>query len=260
MICLTGDTHGVNDMKRFSPENFPAGARLSRDDFVVILGDFGLLWHNPPTERESMELRRLNSMPWTTLFLDGNHENFDLLDGLPAEKLFGAPVGVAAPKVFHLKRGYIYTIGGKKCFVLGGARSLDRKERTPGRSWWRREIPSEEEYRRGLDSLEGAHWQVDWVLTHTAPDGVLRRTHIGKYLDGDPVSVYLEEIRKGIEYDRWFCGHLHRNQWFPEERLQVLRENIVDGETGQILSVARNGPSMRERLRTFRGRIALDGD
>lgn len=260
MICLTGDTHGAKGMMRFSPLNFPAGEGLTRDDFVIILGDFGLLWGNPPTERESEELERLSSMAWTTLFLDGNHENFDLLDGLPTEERFGAPVAVAAPHVFHLKRGYVYTLGVKKCFVFGGARSLDRRERTPGRSWWRREIPSEEEYRRGLDSLEEVDWRVDWILTHTAPDGVLRRTHIGKYLDGDPVSVYLEEIRKGTEYERWFCGHLHRNHWFPEERLQILRENIIDGSTGEVLSVIRNGPSFMERLRAFRGKIPLDGD
>ena len=80
MIYLTGDTHGVYGMDRFSPDNFPAGEELSRDDLMVILGDFGLFWSDPPSEGERKELERLSSRPWTTLFLEGNHENFTLLD------------------------------------------------------------------------------------------------------------------------------------------------------------------------------------
>ena len=260
MIYLTGDTHGVYGMTRFSPGNFPAGERLSRDDLVVVLGDFGLFWSDPPTEPEREELERLSSRPWTTLFLDGNHENFTLLDALPQEERFGAPVGVAAPGVFHLKRGYVYTLEGKTCFVFGGARSLDRHGRTAGKSWWRREIPSEEEYRRGLDSLESAGWAVDWILTHTAPEGILKATNLAKYLAGDPVSLYLEEIRKETDYKRWFCGHLHRNAYFPGERVHVLRENILEGGTGNVVSVERNRPPLKERLRTFRSRLPQQGD
>lgn len=146
MVFLTGDTHGILEMKKFVPGNFPQGQMLTRDDFVIILGDFGLFWNNPPLDQELEELAKLEAMPWTTLFLDGNHENFDLLDSLPEEKKFGAPAGIAAPHVFHLKRGYVYSIGGRKCFAFGGAKSLDRDGRTAGKSWWRREIPSEEEY------------------------------------------------------------------------------------------------------------------
>jgi hypothetical protein len=169
-------------------------------------------------------------------------------------------VGVAASRVFHLKRGYIYTLDGRACFVFGGARSLDRHMRTPGKSWWRREIPSEEEFRRGLDTLERAGWRADWILTHTAPERILQATNLAKYLAGDPVSAYLEEIRKGTGYETWFCGHLHRNAYFPQERLHVLRENIIDGRTGEIVSAERNRPPMKDRLRAFRGRLPLDGD
>lgn len=260
MIFLTGDTHGVSEMNRFSPRNFPDGQRLSRDDFVIILGDFGLFWSDPPREREIEALATLDAMSWTTLFLDGNHENFNLLNALPEEEKFGAPVGIAASHVFHLKRGYVYTLSGKKCFVLGGARSLDRKGRVLGRSWWREEIPSEEEFRRGLDFLEEKRWTVDWILTHTAPNHILEEMSLYKYLAGDPVSAYLDEIHREVRYDKWFCGHLHQNRFFPEDKLYVLKENIVNGETEEIVSVERNHPSPRERLRAFRGGIPLEGD
>ena len=51
-LFITGDKHGVRGMKHLSSAHFPAGNLLAREDFVVILGDFGLLWNNPPTEAE----------------------------------------------------------------------------------------------------------------------------------------------------------------------------------------------------------------
>lgn len=260
MIFLTGDTHGVLEIGRLGPENFPAGPKLTRDDLVIILGDFGLFWSDPPRPYELEALEQLENAPWTTLFLDGNHENFSLLKALPEEERYGAPVGVVSPHVFHLRRGYIYTLQNRRCFVFGGARSIDRKRRISGQSWWREEIPSEEEFRRGLDVLEEADWKVDWILTHTAPNHILEKTNLLKYLADDPVSVYLDEICREVEYDRWFCGHLHLNRYFSEDRLHILRENILNGETEEVVSKKRNGPTLRTRLRSIWAKKPLDGD
>ena len=260
MIFLTGDTHGLLEIGRLGAANFPAGERLTRRDVVVILGDFGLLWSDPPRREERLALGRLEESPWTTLFVDGNHENFPMLHALPEEERFGAPVGVVSPHVLHLRRGYVYTIGGKRCFVFGGARSVDKKSRTPGRSWWPAEIPSAEEYRRGLDSLEASGWSVDWILTHTAPNHILQALDLYKYLAGDPVSAYLDEIHREIAYEKWFCGHLHRNRRFPNDRIHVLRENIVNGDTEEIVSVERDRPPLRERIRAFARLRPLEGD
>lgn len=260
MIFLTGDTHGVLEIGRLRPDNFPAGQNLTRNDLVIILGDFGLLWSDPPRQEELDALGELENSPWTTLFLDGNHENFSLLKALPEEERFGAPVGVVSPHIFHLRRGYVYTLQNRRSFVFGGARSVDRKGRRSGVSWWRQEIPSEEEFRRGLDSLEEADWKVDWILTHTAPDSILEKTHLLKYLAGDPVSAYLDEILREVEYDRWFCGHLHLNRFFPGDRLHVLRENIMNGETEEVVSKKRNTPSLRSLLRSAAAKRPREGD
>lgn len=260
MIFLTGDTHGLLEIDRLGTANFPLGERLGRNDLVVILGDFGLLWSDPPRAEERLALRRLEESPWTTLFVDGNHENFSMLDALPEDERFGAPVGVVSPHVLHLRRGYVYTLAGKRCFVFGGARSVDRKGRTRGRSWWPEEIPSAEEYRRGLDSLEASEWSVDWILTHTAPNHILQALDLHKYLHGDPVSAYLDEIYKEVSYQKWFCGHLHRNSRFAKDRIHVLRENIVNGDTEETVSVERDRPPLRERIRAITRLRPLEGD
>ena len=38
-IFITGDTHG--DFARFKKGNFPEQAELTKEDYVIICGDFG---------------------------------------------------------------------------------------------------------------------------------------------------------------------------------------------------------------------------
>jgi len=151
---------------------------------------------------------------WTTVFIDGNHENFDMLDQLPTEKKFGAEVGVVRECVFHLKRGFVYEINQHKIFSFGGASSIDRDNRTPYLSWWPREIPSYEEFERGLCSLDEIQWEVDYVITHTAPNKILEQ-----YLSSnrsDAVTNYLEIIAEKIKFKRWFFGHFHDDAEFDK--------------------------------------------
>ena len=75
MIYITGDCHC--NFERFNTENFPEQKEMSKDDYVIICGDFGLVWDNGG---EDIWWRKwLEQKPFTTLFVDGNHENFDLL-------------------------------------------------------------------------------------------------------------------------------------------------------------------------------------
>ncbi len=143
--------------------------------------------------------------------------------------------------------------------MFGGAKSLTGIGRTAGKSWWRREIL----WRRstGGGSIPGNEdWAVDWVLTHTAPNAILRKTNLYRYLAGDPVSVYLDEIQKETIYEKWFCGHIHRNRFFPEDRFFVLKENIINGETGETVSLRHDRPSFREYIRSYQAGKPLEGD
>ena len=42
MIFVTGDIHG--EPKRLDTENFPEQKELCREDYVIICGDFGLVF------------------------------------------------------------------------------------------------------------------------------------------------------------------------------------------------------------------------
>ena len=107
------------------------------------------------------------------LWIDGNHENFDMLYQFPLIDKFGGKVREIAPDIYHLDRGQVLTIDGKKIFCMGGARSVDKEYRVEHISWWKEEMPSREEMERAIAALEQNHWRVDYVI-HIVRQGVFR--------------------------------------------------------------------------------------
>ena len=90
MIFVTGDTHGEHDIHKLNTIGFPEQKGLTRDDYVIICGDFGVVWNDDACDRYWLEW--LENKPWTTLWIDGNHENFDLLRKYPKEQWNGGMV------------------------------------------------------------------------------------------------------------------------------------------------------------------------
>ena len=124
MIYITGDCH--SDFTRFSTENFPEQREMTKDDYVIICGDFGGVWMRyEESEKEKWWMDWLEDKPFTTLFVDGNHENFDRLYSYPVEEWNGGKIHRIRPSVIHLMRGQVFTIEGKKIFTFGGAKSHD---------------------------------------------------------------------------------------------------------------------------------------
>ena len=135
MIYITGDCH--QDYRKFSLANFPEQKEMTKGDYVIVCGDFGY-WL--PSKEQDWELDRLAERPFTTLFIDGNHEYFrtnreyvlkhrnkyetGLLD-LPEEKWHGGKVHRINESVIHLCRGQVFDINGLSFFTFGGARSHD---------------------------------------------------------------------------------------------------------------------------------------
>lgn len=76
MIYVTGDIHGEVDISKLNTQNF---SQAKEGDYLIICGDFGLIWDIKPSKNEEYWLKWLSKKPWTTLFVDGNHENFDRL-------------------------------------------------------------------------------------------------------------------------------------------------------------------------------------
>ena len=119
------------------------------------------------------------------LWIDGNHENFDLLKSIQITKKFGGEVQEISTGIYHLNRGQVLAIDGLKFFVMGGAESHDKQYRTEHNSWWKEEMPSEEEMEKAIHALEENNWTVDYVLTHCAPRSV--QSMVAHWYESDPL-------------------------------------------------------------------------
>ena len=217
-IYITGDTHGDIDIHKLTAGRWPEGRKLSKDDVLIIAGDFGLVFSPYKDETERYWLDWLDDCSWTTLFIDGNHDNFDrLYNEYPCEERYGGPVGVVRPSVLHLRqRGHVYTIAGKRFWCFGGATSIDKAYRTEGRSWWTQEEPTTEQMEYGLSQIEEYGGKFDFIITHDCPSRVLYscwdkfglHNIIDKITPG-PAGQYLEQVADLVNVKRWYFGHYH---------------------------------------------------
>ena len=239
MIFVTGDTHG--DFRRLSPAAWPLGSTLTKSDFVIILGDFGGLWKAKLDPWESRDLDLLGSRPFTTLFLDGNHENFDRLEALPTEKKFGGVVGKIRTRggyIYHLKRGQVYQIDGKSIFTMGGAFSIDREYRTLDISWWEQEMITDEQLREAYRNLAKVDNRVDYILTHCPPVNAIYAMGIKPFKSSIDINpYYVQNIADIVTFDHWYFGHMHQDKNVAE-KFTCMYQEIV--ELGAVLDSSRD--------------------
>ena len=215
-IFVTGDIHGSQSIQKLSSRNWIEGRYLTKDDYLIILGDYGLIWHNNYTKEEEYWTNWLNDKPWTTLVCMGNHENWPRVQALPIIPMFGSHVGVIATHIFHLIRSNIYDIINKKFFVMGGATSTDKLHRIEGISWWPEEIPSYVEFDKGLDNLNNCNNTIDYIIAHTAPQSVcdvyIEYLQIFKYGGPDCMEQYLQTVIENNSFKDFYFGHWH-DEW-----------------------------------------------
>ena len=123
MIYITGDTHG--DFSRFSAKRLRrAGMELTQEDYIIICGDFGLCWAKDKTFE--YHCKNFEEKPYTILWVQGNHENYDMIGEYPLEEWHGGKVRhIIRDKVILLERGQVFEIEGKSFFAFGGASSHD---------------------------------------------------------------------------------------------------------------------------------------
>lgn len=207
MIYITGDIHG--ESRRFCDECMPGESKWIADDKLIVCGDFGLIWYNSDdyTGKKSndMALDDLATRPCEILFIDGNHENFNELYKYPEVERYGAPVHKIRDNIYHLERGRIYTIENKMFFTFGGAYSVDKCMRQENISWWRQELPNNEEYKRGIEALKNAGNKVDYIITHTVPTEIIK-TMLQMYplIEDGELTGFLDWVMYEVDFKKWF--------------------------------------------------------
>lgn len=226
-IFVTGDTHG-SDLLAIHAfcDNHP---ELTKKDCIIIAGDFGGIWAEDALD-DSLKL--FSDLPLTVLFVDGNHENFDLLNAYPVEMWHGGKVHIIKPDIIHLMRGQVFEIGGRTIFTFGGATSIDKVFRTEGRSWWAQELPTFEELDEGFTNLKRYGNKVDYIITHSCGQRALMypQMRISASIKFEcPESQMLSNFEDIVDFKHWYFGHFHIDAELSD-KYTVLYNRVVELE------------------------------
>lgn len=219
MLYITGDTHG--NFERIL--KWTETTNLNKDkDFLFILGDFGYIWDNKRTSFEKDNLDFISCLPFTTLFIDGNHENHERLNSMRVVNFSGGKAHKVYDSIYHLMRGKVYEVAGKRIFTFGGASSIDKHLRTEGVSWWKEEEFNYREANTAYENLNKVSWEVDYMLTHSAPFSI--RDKLFESNKPSSTERMLEAMLRNIKFKRWYFGHYHIDK--KMDNFTAMYENI----------------------------------
>lgn len=169
-ILLVGDTHG--DMESLWIAIHVAKKFECTE--IIVLGDFGVFWDGTWDKKVFKLLKLLRANNLSLKWIDGNHENFHMLEGYG---IFDPQVEELAPvssdvkgksdRFCYIPRGTLLTRGPHETPILciGGAYSVDKKYRREHVSWW----PQEEVTMHDLGNAL-SHESAQVVLSHDLPD------------------------------------------------------------------------------------------
>lgn len=232
-IFITGDVHNDIDISKFKRKNFEAATginfdSITKDDYMIVCGDFGLIWHSEENKhKENFLLKYYRDKPWITLFIDGNHENFDRLNEYPVEIWNGGKIHRISDSIIHLMRGQVFNIDSKTFFTMGGATSVDKPYRIPHISWWPQELPNYNEYNEALDSLEKTNYNVDYVLTHCCSSSIQDKLLENIRVTTDDLNKFFENLEVDVTFKHWYFGHYHLDKQIDNKHTTLYNKIIL---------------------------------
>ena len=217
MIFITGDTHGDVDFKKLL---IVKEQNLSYNDYLIICGDAAICW-SPQLLQYFLSL--YNDIGCTIIFVDGNHENFTMLNQCPLVEYCGALMHQIDTHVFHVLRGEIMTLDGKTFFCMGGAVSIDKIYRTPYISWWPEEEITYRDIDNAISNLNKHNNKVDYVITHCCDTKTVMKAFGFRR---DICTDQLTFIDKVVEYKQWFFGHYHFDRKIDNKKTCLYQEIV----------------------------------
>lgn len=190
---------------------------------IVQLGDFGFTF-----EMYFLRCvqRALSDTGSALYFVRGNHDSTEALRDIDesgslavAGDPFEDPRPLTGPedcRIFYLPDGMRFRIGDETALVMGGAGSIDRGMRTPGREWW-----EDEQVDRATAKAAADAGPADILLCHDAPIGVNFPVdpRIGRYFEDRDTGVLawcdrsaeaLDSVAAAVQPRLIVHGHHHR--------------------------------------------------
>lgn len=221
MIYFTGDMHG--DKGRFGAWKL---RWLRARDALVVCGDFGFLWTG--SEEEKQVLEWIGKRPYQVLFIEGTHDNLDLLARYPVEEWNGGLVHHICGNLRHLIRGQVFHIQDKTLLAIGGGESRDAAFRKSGENWWPQELPQYGEIEEWFQRLSALDNRVDYIASHQAPTNV-DSCMTGVVCEVTALTAFMDRFQQIGKFQRWFFGAYHQDKMVPT-KYQGLFEKVEPGE------------------------------
>ncbi len=216
MVYITGDVHG--NLADLDSRNIN---KLKKDDVLIIAGDFGFIWDNSKTELKA--LKKLSKRKYKILFVDGVHENFELLEQYEEVSLFGAKARKIAENTYQLCRGEIYNIDNKTIFCLGGGEVDDPFEKTDSNPMYS-PMPTDDQLEHAVDNLQKIGKKVDVIITHEAPASVKRL--IRRDCEINDLNMFFDTLLHNVKYNKWYFGSLHTDRTLSNQMTCVWQQVI----------------------------------
>ena len=230
----------------------------SEEKYCLQLGDFGFIFKYNDWKWNRFLNHFAKNYPNKMIFtVLGNHENYDRLNGYPVKNWNNGLVHEIRPSVFHLMRGQVFDIAGKKIFSFGGAACHDvdggildtedpdfaDKKKAADRSWlpyrikhiswWKEELPDDREYDEASKNLEAVDFKIDYIISHCCSSKTQNMlSSDGEYVT-NALTDFFDLVREKCEFKKWYFGHYHDNKQVNQQNV-LLYEDIVPLEYESI--------------------------
>jgi predicted phosphohydrolase len=220
ILCAAGDAHGALAALYRDVYDFAQHLRVT---FTAVLhvGDFGI-WPNPDKVDKATRkhdgagdfpawIKNKTKAPVKTVFIKGNHEDFDWLDVQPTSEI--------SPNLFYLKNGTTIDLDTRhETIRIGGVGGCygpsDYEKKTlfgQQRSHYTKAEIENLRHRKNVDIL----------LTHDAPNGVeLQPNRLSN-------AAGLDDLVASVKPQVCFFGHHHRRITTIVNRVQCYGLNKV---------------------------------
>ena len=191
------------------------------------MGDFGVCWDGGKQDKYIQEWHE--SKNYTTLAIAGNHENYDIISGLPIVEKWGGKVYQVTPHVFYTITGEVYDIAGYRCLAVNGADSHDREIRKEGINWWSEERITPEQIFNMFNKLDGKNiHKVNFIFSHTGGPFVTKMFGFNPSpSDEEFYKIYRRKYAGLLNWNIHYCGHYHQDKWIFND-VHCLYNNVYE--------------------------------
>ena len=229
-VYVKGDVHGYLD----EIINFIDRFQLNETDTIIVLGDMGLYWDKKGKYAENFIKNYEQDYKTNIIWIDGNHENFDLIDKFEADPATG--IVKCSEHISYIPRGTVFNIEvdgqTKTCLACGGADSVDKFRRIKHLTWWEQEQIRDEDIENAIRNSLDKH--IDYVFTHCCPHKIFMQyapwlitlLGIDRSIIDHTSEQQLEKLMDSIDFDQWYFAHYHIDKRLDEHFVCLFQDFV----------------------------------